>query len=65
MKVINLLPEPSPEQEQRQQNESLQFLLELENLCPGCMGKGLYVGFRSVEDPCGYCGGSGRAPEQS
>ncbi|QDG49568.1 hypothetical protein FIV42_02080 [Persicimonas caeni] len=27
--------------------------------CPGCAGKGRYVGFRWVEDPCEVCGGSG------
>lgn len=28
-------------------------------VCPGCAGKGRYVGFRWVEDPCEVCGGSG------
>lgn len=28
--------------------------------CPGCAGKGRYVGFRRIEDPCEECGGSGR-----
>ena len=28
--------------------------------CPGCLGKGRYVGATTVEDPCGQCGGSGR-----
>jgi hypothetical protein len=27
--------------------------------CPGCMGKGRYVGLSKVEDPCQVCGGSG------
>jgi len=27
--------------------------------CPGCDGKGKYVGFRWIEDPCEQCGGSG------
>ncbi len=29
-------------------------------LCPGCGGKGRYVGFRRLEDPCEVCNGSGR-----
>lgn len=28
--------------------------------CPGCGGKGRYVGFRRVEDPCEVCEGSGK-----
>jgi DnaJ-class molecular chaperone len=28
--------------------------------CPGCGGKGRYVGFRTLEDPCEVCDGSGR-----
>lgn len=27
--------------------------------CAGCLGKGRYVGFLTVEDPCRFCGGSG------
>ncbi len=29
--------------------------------CPGCLGKGRYVGLLSVEDPCRFCNGSGVA----
>lgn len=32
--------------------------------CPGCLGKGRYVGLTRVEDPCSYCGGSGQIPEE-
>jgi uncharacterized protein (DUF983 family) len=34
------------------------------DLCPGCAGKGRYVGFRWVEDPCRVCGGSGRRGQE-
>lgn len=27
--------------------------------CPGCAGKGRYVGLFKIEDPCERCGGSG------
>ncbi len=27
--------------------------------CPGCLGKGRYVGLMAVEDPCRFCNGSG------
>ena len=35
-----------------------------EEVCPGCLGKGRYVGFATVEDPCRYCDGTGRARAQ-
>ena len=31
--------------------------------CNGCNGKGKYVGFRVIEDPCSKCGGSGKWTE--
>lgn len=34
---------------------------EDENACPGCGGKGRYIGLFEVEDPCKSCGGTGRA----
>lgn len=30
-------------------------------VCPGCLGRGRYIGFRRVEDPCEVCGGSGES----
>ncbi|MGI5863064.1 MAG: hypothetical protein ACOX6T_13515 [Myxococcales bacterium] len=30
-----------------------------QTLCPGCSGKGRYVGLTKVEDPCSVCGGKG------
>ena|SRR5690554_1969011 len=30
--------------------------------CEGCAGKGIYTGFRSIENPCSYCGGYGKVP---
>ena len=33
--------------------------------CPGCLGKGRYVGLSRVEDPCSYCGGSGEIPSET
>ncbi|MFW5966789.1 MAG: hypothetical protein ACOCV2_04680 [Persicimonas sp.] len=27
--------------------------------CPGCSGKGRYVGLFKIEDPCERCGGTG------
>ncbi|TDP76525.1 hypothetical protein DFR33_102156 [Bradymonas sediminis] len=30
-------------------------------VCPGCLGRGRYVGFRRVEDPCKVCNGSGES----
>ena len=30
-----------------------------QTLCPGCAGKGRYVGLTKVEDPCSVCGGKG------
>lgn len=32
--------------------------------CPGCLGRGRYVGLTKVEDPCSYCGGTGQIPEE-
>ena len=42
--------------------DTLNFLGENPHFadCPGCDGKGRYVGFRAVEDPCEVCQGSGR-----
>lgn len=33
--------------------------------CPGCLGKGRYVGLSVVEDPCSYCGGTGEVLEET
>lgn len=34
-------------------------------VCPGCAGKGRYVGLRRVEDPCEVCEGAGRVNIES
>jgi len=33
--------------------------------CDGCNGEGVYVGFRTIEDPCKKCNGCGRQKKET
>jgi hypothetical protein len=63
MPRINLLPDDG--YDPGQDREPLDALPEealprAGDPCPGCLGKGRYVGLCTVEDPCRYCNGSGQ-----
>jgi len=45
-----------PLNRERRSTPTMQF----RTVCPACNGKGKYVGFTTIEDPCSKCGGSGQ-----
>ena len=70
MPRINLLPDDaylpdvpgSPAHGLEAAEAEAPLLTSERTTCPGCLGKGRYVGFMAVEDPCRFCNGSGACP---